>query len=367
MIGGVIVPACLSSAQQNDSLPSAPSAVIAPKKQEPSPPPPKPQPEQPPTDLAPPPDNDQAASPAKPASDAPAGPTSDTKAPGSEDVLPDAETIRVRAPEVNVVFTVTDRKGRYIKDLKRDEVRVLDNRAPVKDLRGFMAESNLPLRVGLLIDASSSIRDKFKFEQEAAIEFLNSIIRPKQDKAFVLSFDSSPLVEQTMTNDIGALSSGVHQIRPGGGTALYDAVYFSSRDILMKQKDSTTVRRAIILLSDGDDNQSRVTREEAVEIAQRAEVIIYTISTDYSNTFGKGEKVLERLADATGGRAFHPYKLDDVSNAFTDIQDELRSQYTLAYRPNNMIADGSYRSIDIEVPGKKYKVRARKGYFAPKQ
>src|SRR5205085_11095342 len=121
--------------------------------------------------------------------------------------------------------------------------------------------------------------------------------------------------------------------------------------------------RAVILMSDGDDTQSRVTREEAIEMAQRAEVIVYTISTDYSNQLGKGDKTLERVADATGGRSFHPLKLTDVSDAFTDIQDELRSQYTLAYKPEVVAADAGFRSIDIEVPGKKYKVRARKGYF----
>lgn len=347
-----------SGGTPNDSLPSAPSAVIAPK---PTPAPAKPQ--QPVGDLTPPADTSQT--PPRPGSAVPA--PLNPAAPNAEGELPEAETIRVKAREVNVVFTVTDRKGRYIRDLKRTDVKVLDNKQLVSDLRSFAAESNLPLRVGLLIDASSSIRERFRFEQEAAIEFLNQIVRPHQDKAFVVSFDSIANVEQEMTNDVGRLSQGVRQIRAGGGTALFDAIYFASRDVLMKNRDNTPVRRAIILLSDGDDNQSRVTREEAIEMAQRAEVILYTISTDLSNTFGKGEKVLERLADATGGRAFHPFKLEEVANAFTDIQDELRSQYAMAYRPANLIADGSYRTIDIEVPGKRYKVRARKGYFAPKQ
>jgi len=222
------------------------------------------------------------------------------------------------------------------------------------------------LRVGLLIDASNSIRDRFKFEQEAAIEFLSQIVR-REDKAFVLEFDSVPAITQELTNSTEKLANGIRQIRPGGGTALFDAVYYSSRDVLMKHRDRQTVRRAIILLSDGDDNQSRVTREEAIEMAQRAEVIIYTISTSGAPNSDNGDKVLERIADATGGRAFHPFRMQDVTNAFSDIQDELRSQYAVSYRPLDLVADGSYRSIDIQSPLKKYRVRSRKGYFAPRR
>jgi len=117
-------------------------------------------------------------------------------------------------------------------------------------------------------------------------------------------------------------------LRPGGGTALYDALYFACRDKLLKAPKSTPVRRAIILLSDGEDNLSHVTREEAIEMAQRAEAIVYTISTNVSGTKGEGDRILERIADATGGRAFFPFQIRDVSNAFAEIQDELRSNTT---------------------------------------
>jgi VWFA-related protein len=134
----------------------------------------------------------------------------------------------------------------------------------------------------------------------------------------------------------------------------------------MKAPTTGPARRAIILLSDGEDNQSRVTREEAIEMAQRAEVIIYTISTNISGVKLRGDKVLERLADATGGRAFFPFKIQDVANAFSEIQDELRSQYLLAYKPADLKPDGRYRSIDIMAENhKNLRVRARKGYFAP--
>ena len=173
-------------------------------------------------------------------------------------------------------------------------------------MRSFHSETDLPLQVGLLVDASNSVRDRFKFEQEAAIEFLNAIIRPRYDKAFVVGFDATPEVTQDFTDSTENLSSGVRMLRAGGGTAMYDALYFACRDKLLKQEQTVPVRRAIILLSDGEDNLSHVTREEAIDMAERAEVIVYTISTNISGMKGKGDKVLERIADATGGRAFFP-------------------------------------------------------------
>jgi len=155
--------------------------------------------------------------------------------------------------------------------------------------------------------------------------------------------------------------------RPGGGTALYDAIYFACRDKLMKHEQTGPVRRAIILLSDGDDNMSHVTREEAIEMAQRAEVIIYTISTNISGMKGKADKVLERIADATGGRAFFPFKMKDIKNSFAAIEDELRSQYVVSYKPADFDADGRYRSIEITALKKDLQVRARRGYYAPRQ
>jgi len=276
-------------------------------------------------------------------------------------------TIRKRVDEVNVVFTVTDKRGHFVKDLTESDFRVYDDNKPAESIRSFSRETNLPLRVGLLIDASNSVRDRFKFEQESAIEFLSQIIRQKFDKAFVIGFDTTPEVTQDFTDDTEALSHGVRMLRPGGGTAMYDAIYYACRDKLMQDKSSGATRRAIILLSDGDDNQSRVSRDEAVEMAQRAEVIIYTISTNVSGTKLRGDKILEHFADETGGKAFFPFKIQDVSDAFMQIQDELRSQYDISYKPANFASDGKYRKIEVLADNKKYKVRARKGYYAPKQ
>jgi VWFA-related protein len=367
-----------SSGQGTDqtSLPSAPSSAVAPKPtaQAPAAPQAKPQdkaaPSKPvlePLDKKKP----QPVAPLEVPSDASlqqrpaqteAAPKSDA-APADEDLT----TFVKRVEEVNVIFTVTDKRGRFIKDLHKEDFAILDDQRPAEAVRNFAAETNLPLRVGLLVDASNSIRTQFKFEQEAAIEFLNQIIRPKVDKAMVVGFDSTVEIEQDFTNDTEALSKGIRMLRPGGGTALFDAIYRVCKERLLNTGDTQTVRRAIILLSDGDDNQSRVTREEAIEMAQRSGVIIYTIGTSLSPDKGRGDKVLERIAETTGGRAFFPFKIQDVANAFSDIQDELRSQYVLAYKPADFLADGRYRSIDINTPNRKLKVRARKGYYAPRK
>ena len=272
-----------------------------------------------------------------------------------------------RVDVVNVIFTVTDKHGKFVKDLTQKQFSVLDNNRPPKEVMNFEAQTNLPLRVGLLIDASNSIRDRFQFEQQAAAGFLQQIIRPQTDKAFVLAFDEVSEIAQEFTGDVDKLNQGIRRIRPGGGTAMWDAVYYACRDKMMKEQNSGPVRRAIVLVSDGDDNQSRVLRQEAIEMAQRAEVIVYTISTNLSNIQDTGDHNLKMLAEATGGRAFFPYKLQDLAEDFTDIQGELRSQYAVAYKPEELLLNGQYRTIQILPENKKLKVRARKGYFAPKQ
>jgi Ca-activated chloride channel homolog len=278
----------------------------------------------------------------------------------------DLPKIRVGTNEVNVVFTVTDKHGRRVTDLKQADFRIVDDSKPATEIRSFHAETNLPLQVGLLIDASSSVRDRFKFEQESAIEFLNQTVRKRYDLAFVVGFDATPEVTQNFTDDTEKLGHGVRELRPGGGTAMYDAIYYACRDKLLKQPQNGPTRRAIILLSDGEDNQSHVTREEAIEMAQRAEAIIYTISTNVSGTKGAGDKVLERMADATGGRAFFPFQIRDVTNAFAEIQDELRSQYAVSYKPADFKSDGHFRTIEIVANDRKnFRVRARRGYYAP--
>jgi Ca-activated chloride channel family protein len=291
-------------------------------------------------------------------------PNGDSKIDSKTEKIP---TVRVRTDEVNVVFTVVDKDGKFVRDLKQDQFRILDNKLPPRQMMNFAAQTDLPLHVGLLIDASNSIRDRFQFEKDAASEFLYEIIRPKSDRAFVLAFDETWDVTQDFTGDLDKLRTGIRVIKAGGGTALWDSIYFACRDKLMKEPASKAVRRAIILISDGEDNQSRVYRQEAIDMAQRAEVIIYTISTSLVERHTKGDDDLRTLADATGGRAFFPVKLDDVVSAFSDIQEELRSQYSVSYRPEQFVANGQFRPIQIMTDSKKYKVRAKKGYYVPRQ
>ena len=277
------------------------------------------------------------------------------------------QVFRSRSDEVNVVFTVTDKHGKFIRDLKQSQFSILDNHRPPRQITNFAAETNLPLRVGLLIDASNSIRDRFVFEQQAASEFLQQIIRPATDKAFILAFNEIGEITQDFTGDPEKLAQGIKSIRPGGGTALWDAVFSACRDKLMKERDDQPVRRAIILVSDGDDNQSRVVRQQAIEMAQRAGVIIYTISTNLSNIHDDGDHNLKKLADETGGRAFAPSKLHDVADAFHEIREELRSQYSVFYKPDAFEANGEFRPIEIAAENKNLRVRAKKGYYVPRQ
>jgi VWFA-related protein len=340
----------LLSAQSAEDLPSAPSAVLHEKT--PPAPQPQPAPKPPPAPAAP-----QAAGNAgEPLASVPA----EDAGPAEEH----APTMRVNVNEVNVVFTVTDKHNHYIRNLGRNDFKVIDDDKPVEEIRSFRRETNLPLRVGLLVDASNSVRDRFKFEQESAVEFLSQTVRPHYDQAFVVGFDTEVEVTQDFTDDSEALAAGVHALRPGGGTSLYDALYFACRDKLMKLPESSGARRAVVLVSDGDDNSSHVTREEAIDMALRANAIVYTISTNFPGG-GKGDKVLERIADATGGRAFEPFQLTDVANAFALIQDELRSQYELSYRPADFRHDGRFRRIEIMAEHKGLKVRSRHGYYAP--
>ncbi len=363
----------VSAVQAQDAgqdLPSAPSATQ--QKPKPQPPPPSVQ-------TAPPvarPTTAPAASDAAgtiPGADAqdsaaPQAQTPPARPPEAETPPPDdsVATFRKTVNEVHVVFTVTDKHGRYVKDLKKDDFKIVDDNRPPEQINSFFSETDLPLQVGLLIDASNSVRDRFKFEQEAATEFLNQTIRRKYDEAFVIGFDVTPEVTQDFTDDTEKLSIGIRSLRPGGGTALYDALYFACRDKLMKHEKNVAVRRAIILLSDGDDNQSHVSREEAIEMAQRAEVSVYTISTNLTGSGSHGDKILERISEATGGRSYVPFQITEVANAFASIQEELRSQYAIAYKPADFKADGRYRTIEIAaVTQKSLHIRSRKGYFAP--
>jgi VWFA-related protein len=244
----------------------------------------------------------------------------------------------------------------------------LDDKKPPESIVDFRREIDLPLELGLLIDTSGSVRTRFDFEQAAAVSFLTQTLRAGFDKAFVMGFSSHSQVSQDFTDNVSLLQTGVQSLKDGGGTALYDAIYHACRDKLNnKDEADRPVRHAIIVISDGEDNQSEVSRTQAIEMAQRADVIIYAISTDDSGLILRGDKALQQLADATGGRAFFPFNNKDITHSFSAIEDELRSQYVISYRPADFDADGRYRSIEITALKKDLQVRARLGYYAPRQ
>src|SRR5438552_682075 len=286
---------------------------------------------------------------------------------------------------VDVIITVLNRRNKLVPELEKGDFKIWDDKYP-QEIRYFSKQTDLPLRIGMLLDTSNSIRDRIKFEQDASINFLFSVLRRNKDEAFVMTFDDEPQIVQAFTGDAGALRDQITRTKAGGGTAIYDAIY----DACVKElshpprppgDQPDVVRRVMILISDGEDNLSTRTRADAIEMAQRTSVVIYTISTSTQwvslsqtdpNKMGDrkyhltdGDKILQELAEETGGRAFFPYHVDDLDQSFQDIGDELRNQYSIAYLPTNYVVDGRYHKIRIEVPEHKgYQVRARRGYFA---
>ena len=276
-------------------------------------------------------------------------------------------TITKRVDEVNVLFIATDRRGKFVRNLNQNDFSIFDDHKPVQTILNFRRETDLPIELGLLVDMSGSVQGRFGFEKEAATGFLQHIIRPGYDRAFVVGFNKESRLTQDFTDKVPLLSAGVQRLSNGGGTALYDAIYKACKEKLLREHSEHPIRKAIVILSDGEDNQSEYTRAQAIEMAQRAEVLIYAISTDDSGLILRGDKVLEDLASATGGRAFFPYKMKDITHSFAAIEDELRSQYDVSYKPTDFDADGRYRSIEITAVKKDLQVRARRGYYAPRQ
>jgi VWFA-related protein len=305
-----------------------------------------------------------------PAPSTPAQPQGPGQAPASQTPSQDDQGFKIvqQVNEVNLIFTVTDKHGNFIPNLKQSDFALLDDQKAPARVSSFTQQTNLPLRVGIVIDASTSIRTRFKFEQQAATEFLLQAVKSRSDRAFVMGFDSTPTVTQDWTNNLDGLQTGVNKLRPGGGTALYDAVYTACRDKLLDiSRGQEPVRRAMVLLSDGNDNQSRAYIDDAIKMCQRAETIVYAISTNWTPSRGKGDDVLQKISEATGGRAFYPPSVEEISNGFNSIEEELRSQYDLTYTPADFKADGAFRTIYLFANDRRYQVRARKGYFSPKQ
>jgi len=279
--------------------------------------------------------------------------------------LPEA-TITKRVDEVNLVFTVTDSHGRLVSDLSQDAFTLMDNQKVPQHVSYFQQQSDLPLRVALLIDLSDSIRSRFRFEQEAAIVFLKKILRPDKDKAFIVGFDSNVFLAQESTNNIDKLATATRSLVSGGDTAFYDAVVFAS-DRLEQSKDRVATRRAIILISDGLDTHSQRSLEDAKDALMRSEAVMYALSTNstLAEPHPKGDAILDTLVAPTGGRILAAREKSDLKQAFAHVAKTLRTQYAVGYRPEDLLPDGSYHAVNITVQKKGFQVRCRKGYFAP--
>jgi len=274
--------------------------------------------------------------------------------------------ITVDVTRVNLLFTVTDKKGRFVTDLSKVDFEVFENKK-AQPITEFAAESDLPLRLAVLIDTSNSIRDRFKFEQQAASEFLKSVLKANLDRAMIVSFDTSPQLVSDLIDDTNKLERALLGLHPGGGTSLYDAMYFACHSKLQEDQPKHKFRRALVILTDGDDNQSHYTRDQALEMTQKADAVVYAISTNITRVDTDGDKVLKYFTAETGGRAFFPFKIEDLEQSFENIANELRHQYNISYRPEPLVTDGLFHPIDVRVKGRKdLVIHARKGYYAPK-
>jgi Ca-activated chloride channel family protein len=306
--------------------------------------------------------------------------------PNEQEPQKSGQSLIIRVNLVDVLATVLNRRNKLVPDLSENDFKLLDDNVP-QTIKYFSKQSDIPLRIGLLLDTSNSIRERIKFEQDAAVNFLYTVLRRGKDQAFAMTFDDEPQMVQGFTGDTGLLRDQVMKTRAGGGTAVYDAIYTACEKHLSNPPRPAgdrpdVVRRVMILISDGEDNLSDHTRSEAVEMAQRTGVVIYTISTSIqwvTTTAEKdcratgtckyhlteGDKILQQLAEETGGRSFFPYHVDDLDQSFQDIGDELRNQYQITYNPSNFVPNGKYHRIKIETPKfNGYQVRARRGYYA---
>lgn len=275
-------------------------------------------------------------------------------------------TISTRVDEVNLAFTVTDKKGRFISNLQESDFQVLDNRLPPQAFRYFQQQSDLPLNVALLIDASDSVRYRFHFEQRAAISFLKNIIRPGKDHAMIVAFNSRVHLVHDFTDDVRQLSREIKGVKSAGDTALYDAISFACSRL---RNSPPGTRRAIVLLTDGVDTASRALLFDAQEASARAEVTLFALSTnDLSiDDYPKGEAVMDLLTKPTGGGILPARDESQLSHAFHQLEKALRNQYALAYQPAEFQPDGKFRKIEI-IPHKQgLKVQCRRGYYARRE
>jgi Ca-activated chloride channel homolog len=280
----------------------------------------------------------------------------------------DDQTYRViaRVDLVNVPCSVLDKNtNSFVTTLTRDDFSIYEDNQK-QPIQNFTRESNFPLTLAMLVDTSESVAPKLKFEQDAATSFFQSVLRPR-DRAMLVEFDSGVHLLQDFTGDANKMAKQIGKLRAAGGTALYDAIYMACDEKLIRESG----RKAIIILSDGEDRSSDHTFNQAMEMALRAEVAIFAISISKGGFFGvgnsqEGDNILKKMALETGGKTFFPFRVEELNDAFRLINQELRSQYNLGYVSTNPQKDGKYRKIEIKVQDKGFRLNYRKGYYAPK-
>ena len=306
---------------------------------------------------------------------------------------PEAEVIRVETDLVSSLFTATDKDRHFITTLRAADIAIFENDVP-QTISLFERETDRPLSLALLIDTSESQRGVLNEEKNAARAFVDSVIRPAKDRAAVVSFTGAAKIEQEPTNELAKLHRGIGRVKieispenerriangddplpkeqdPSGYTGIWDAMWMTIGDILAKSPEGT--RRAIVLLSDGDDTSSTIKRQNVIDLALKSDVIVYSIAIRDPN-FPEGKLdagALRKVSDRTGGRAFFPREPSELQSSFSQIDQELRSQYLIGYSPTNKTRDGSYRRIRIEVVNpelrkNKPQLLYRQGYYARK-
>ncbi|HEY2931725.1 MAG TPA: VWA domain-containing protein [Acidobacteriota bacterium] len=271
--------------------------------------------------------------------------------------------IRAQVNLVNILFTAFDKKGKHVAGLTKKDIEVYED--GVKQTIEFFSKPSEsqtePLTLAMLVDASGSVRDKLAVEQMIASDFLKDVLQPKRDLASILSFGEDVELIQDFTSDLGRLDNALHSVKPGGSTALYDAILLASEQHL----NAEAGRKVIVILSDGEDTSSRTTRKEAIEAAQKSDVTVFSIGV--KSDFGSDWGALRECARETGGRFFEAkVNAQQISNAFQEILNIIKQQYNVSYYSSNPKKDGSFRRVQVRVMKDNVRVQHRSGYYAPR-
>ena len=293
-----------------------------------------------------------------------------SRLPESGDHLPAGSpgyTLRRDVPEVRLQFTVADEQGRVVQDLSPDDVRIFDNQSPVARFSDFERGQDLPLHIGLILDTSDSVKRVLPEEKAAAVNFLQQIMRPQTDTAFIMGFGGDIKLWQDSTANRQELIDAIARLKqPGWGTRLFDALYSACDSQLSNKGDGKLIHRAIVVLSDGDDTQSFRSLGNAIAAAQRSEIQIYALTIHPQGAVDRGDRILQRMADATGGRLYVAPSSRDLGAAFAQIEQDLRTQYYVSFPPQQ--ATPGFHALRIEVrPPQKLEIHARQGYYAMAQ